>query len=176
MYFDVTGHTTTNRVRKKSSGTKQLDCQRQDSSIEARPKPGYKIVIDNIGKNVKPRNMRIDAQTKSLHCVQMYSVKDRIDFGKLSDMPLSNEKCLYDLLPSTDDYEKVKEGFTVHVGRVMVEHIPFFSEDFSGLVERHIPHQYSHEMSVKSQVVSPYCTCIALLLSQNFVVFFITCS
>ena len=72
----------------KSSGTKQLDCQRQDSSIEAQPKPGYKIVIDNIDKNVKPRNMRVDAQTKSLHYVQMYSVKDRIDFGKLSDIPL----------------------------------------------------------------------------------------
>lgn len=120
---------------------------------------GYKIVVDNIDKNVKPRNMRIiDAQTKSLHYIQMYSVKDRIDFGKLSDVHPNGEQSLYDLLPTTEDYEKLKESFAVHVARVMVEHIPFFTEDFSGLVQRHIPHQYSCEMSLKSEVVSLCCT------------------
>lgn len=128
----------------------------QSTYTEARL--GYKIVIDNIDKNVKPRNMRIDAQTKSLHYVQMYCVKDRIDFGKLSDVHPTGEKTLYGLLPTTEDYEKLKESFAVHVARVMVEHIPFFTEDFSGLVQRHIPHQYSCEMSLKSEVVSLCCT------------------
>jgi len=102
----------------------------QNSSNTAQPRPGYKIVIDNIDKNVKPRNMSVDAQTKSLHYVQIYSVKDRMDFGKLSDVPPSGEKCLYDILPTTDDYEKLKTNFSVHVARVMVEYIPFFSENF----------------------------------------------
>ena len=119
---------------------------------------GYKIVVDNIDKNVKPRNMQIDAQTKSLHYVQTYSVKNRIDFGKLSDVRPTGEQSLYDLLPTTKDYEKLKESFAVHVARVMVEHIPFFTKDFSGLVQRHIPHQYSCEMSLKSEVVSLCCT------------------
>ena len=57
----------------------------------------------------------------------------------------TGERNLYDLLPTTEDYEKLKETFAVYIARVMVEHIPFFTEDFSGLVQRHIPHQYSRE-------------------------------
>ena len=33
---------------------------------------GYKLVLDNIDKNVKPRFMRSDSQTLSLHYVQVY--------------------------------------------------------------------------------------------------------
>ena len=40
------------------------------------PVPGFKMVIDNIDKTVKPRNQTIDAQTQSLHYVQVYAVKD----------------------------------------------------------------------------------------------------
>ena len=93
--------------------------------------------------------MRIDPQTKSLHYVQMY----RIDFGKLSDVCPTGVKSLYDLLLTTEDYEKLKESFTVCTACVMVEHIPFFTEDFSGLLQRHIPQQYSCEMSLKPEVV-----------------------
>ena len=32
---------------------------------------GYKIVIDNIDKTVRPRHMRVDSQIKSLHYVQL---------------------------------------------------------------------------------------------------------
>ena len=68
--------------------------------------------------------MRIDAQTKSLHYIQMCSVKDKIDLGKLSDVRPTGEKSLYNLLPSTEDFEKLNESFAVHVARVMVEYIP----------------------------------------------------
>ena len=85
--------------------------------------------------------MHIDAQTKSLHYIQMYSVKDRIDLGKLSNVRPTCRKSLYDLLQSAEDYEKLNKSFAAHVARVMVEHIPFFTEDFSSLVQRHIPHQ-----------------------------------
>ena len=52
---------------------------------------GYKIVIDNIDKAVKPRYMRIDSQKKSLHYVQIYNVKDRIDFSSLSESAKAGE-------------------------------------------------------------------------------------
>ena len=60
--------------------------------------------------------MHIDAQTKS-HYIQMYSVKDRIDFGKLSDVCPTDGKSLYDYLSSTEDYEKLNQvlQFTLHV-------------------------------------------------------------
>jgi hypothetical protein len=118
------------------------------------PRPGYKVVIDNIDKNVKPRDMRIDSQTKSLHYVQLYGVKDRVDFSSLSNIPKAGEMCLYDILPSTEDYQKLKENLSILVARTMTDNLSFFSKDFKSLVPRHVPHQYSREMSAKSEVVS----------------------
>ena len=45
---------------------------------------GYKIVFDNIDKNVAPRFMRNEHQTRSLHYVHSNAVKDRLDFSNLS--------------------------------------------------------------------------------------------
>ena len=101
---------------------------------------GYKIVIDNIDKDVKPRYMRVDSQMKSLHFVQIYSVKDRIDFSSLSDSTKAGELCLYDILPNTKDYQELKDSFTILVARVMTDNLSFFSENFKGLVQRHVPH------------------------------------
>jgi len=111
-------------------------------------------VIDNIDKDVKPRYMRVDSQTKSLHYVQIYSVKDRIDFSSLSESTKAGEMCLYDILPSTKDYQELKDNFAILLARVMTDNLSFFSENFKGLVQRHVPHQYSYEMSTKSEVVS----------------------
>ena len=49
--------------------------------------PTYKLVGDNIDKVVKPRHMRIDSQSRSLHYFHFYAVKDRIDFSHLDDQP-----------------------------------------------------------------------------------------
>ncbi len=64
---------------------------RDESSTTSKPSiPGYKNVFNNIDKTVRPRQMRIDSQNKSLHYVHIYSVKNRIDFSSLSDTPLAN--------------------------------------------------------------------------------------
>lgn len=42
---------------------------------------GYKVVFDNIDKNVQPRHERVDSKTKSLHYVHGYAKKDRIDYS-----------------------------------------------------------------------------------------------
>ncbi len=39
----------------------------------------FKIVGDNIDKNVKPRDMRSDYQTRSLHYFHAYAVRDRLN-------------------------------------------------------------------------------------------------
>ncbi len=44
---------------------------------------GYKLVFDNIDKTIKPRYMRQDVQSVMLHYVQVYAVKDRIDFSSI---------------------------------------------------------------------------------------------
>ena len=63
---------------------------------------GYKIVFDNIDKNVKPRYMRSDCQTHSLHCVHRYGVKDRIDFSEYSDVA-PQEVNAFNVIPTEED-------------------------------------------------------------------------
>lgn len=114
---------------------------------------GHKIVFDNIDKNVKPRYMRSDSQTKSLHYVQAYAVKDRIDFSPFSNKP-ATEISAFDVLPSQDDYTSLKAHFSILISRLIVKYIPFFTDDFKGLPVEHIPHRYAKEMSQKSEIVS----------------------
>ena len=115
-------------------------------------------MFDNIDKNVKPRYMRSDSQTVSLHYIQVYGVKDRIDYSSLSSQK-PTETNLYDILPSSEDYELLKKDFTILVSRIVHTHLPFFGDDFKNLVEKHIPHKYSAEMSKKSEVVSVIAMC-----------------
>lgn len=56
--------------------------------------------------------MQSDAQTISLHYVQVYGVRDRIDYSTFStEKPI--EVNLFDILPSYDDLNLLKEDFTI---------------------------------------------------------------
>ena len=55
----------------------------------------FKIVADNIDKNVRPSYQRINRQTVSLHYVHALAVYDRIDFLALSDVVPSSIHPLY---------------------------------------------------------------------------------
>ena len=113
---------------------------------------GYKLVFDNIDKNIKPRFMRSDSQTVSLHYVQAYGVKDRINFSSYGcERPTQSN--LYTVLPDTADYELLKRNFQGLISRMIVAHIPFFKEYFKKSLVLHIPHKYSAEMCKKSEVV-----------------------
>lgn len=120
------------------------------------PTPGLKIVIDNIDKTVRPRDQRVDVQSKSLHYVQAYAAKDRINYSKFSNSPPPPEKSAYDLLPSTSDYQTLKDNFAILVAYILVKDIPYFSQDFKGLDPSHIAHQFSSEMSKTSEIVSVF--------------------
>ena len=95
--------------------------------------PGCKLVIDNIDKTVKPHYMREDAQNQSIHFVQVYAVKDRIDFSAISDALPMNEKNIYSILPTSDEYQTLKKNMAVLIARILVDHIPFFSEYYKSL-------------------------------------------
>ena len=116
--------------------------------------PGFKFVVDNVDSKISPRFMREDAQSQSLHYVQLYAVKDRIDYSSVPDSPPSSTKNIFSIIPSSDDYTQLKKNMAILVARILVEHIRFFSEDFRDLVTKHIPHKYSDQMSQKSEVVS----------------------
>ena len=47
--------------------------------------PTFKIVGDNIDKEVRPKNMRSDYQARSLHYFHSYAVKDRVNLDNFED-------------------------------------------------------------------------------------------
>lgn len=78
--------------------------------------------------------MHEDAQSKSLHYVQVYAVKDRINYSTISDTSPSCEKSILIsfLLPM-----KIKENMGILVSRILADHLWFFAEDYKGVVTRH---------------------------------------
>lgn len=134
---------------------------------------GYKIVGDNIDKGVKARYMRANKhQNQSLHYFNSFAVANRVDFSALSDVRPSTclnspQKRAVQLLPSKDDDAILRSNFMTLVSRVLVEFIPFFKETFDGVVTRHIQHEYSTEMSTKSQVVSQILCMLAIWALQT---------
>ncbi len=74
----------------------------EDAAAGKSVNTGYKIVFDNIDKNVNPRHMRSDNQTRSLHYVQSYAVKDRINYDGTPMSSLQKSMCLiFSLLEKT---------------------------------------------------------------------------
>ena len=68
-------------------------------------------------------------------------------------MPDISSIQLEHFLPSTCDEKAMRKNFAVLIGRVLVKFVPFFKTFGKGL-ERHIQHEYSEDMSRKSDVVS----------------------
>ena len=79
---------------------------------------GFKIVSDNVDKNVTPSFQRLDRPKKSFHYVHSYAVKDRVDMSTLSDDPPAACKHLAcDLLPSAEDLTTIKQEFCILLKR-----------------------------------------------------------
>ncbi len=81
--------------------------------------PGFKIVGDNIDKNVRPSHQRLDRQTQSLHHFHSYAVRDRLDLSAVSDsspkVPPTIDPAT--ILPSASDVCKLQQEFEVLVTR-----------------------------------------------------------
>ena len=123
---------------------------------------GFKIVGDNIDKNVRPRYMRLDSQTNSLHYLHAYALKDRIDLSSFSDshqilFNLPSSKIFEQILPSTTDCNDLNHNLAILVSLVSSRQCSVFHQYFADVAVRHISHDHSAEMSQKSTVVSCYC-------------------
>ena len=127
------------------------------SSTASEPKlKTFKLVGDNIDKNVRPREMRVDHQTRSLHYFHVYAVRDRVDLTNFSSdihLPDIGSIQLSNFLPSSQDETVLRSNFSILIGRILMKYIPFFEKFGQDCLERHIMHEYSEEMSKKSEVV-----------------------
>ena len=118
----------------------------------------FRLVGDNIDKNVKPRDMRINSQTSSLHYFHAYAVKDRISFKHLSadaTMIFPQDIDFNVFYPSVEDNFQLVSNFETLVTRMFVQHIPGL-QSLSAMANHHIEHQYSKNMALKSEVVCSY--------------------
>ena len=79
---------------------------------------GYKIVGDNIDKNIRASFQRIDHQIKSIHYFHTFAAKDRIDFSNLSELVPHNIRVnLTTLLPGSTDLATFLNELQVIVSR-----------------------------------------------------------
>lgn len=79
---------------------------------------GFKIVGDNIDKNIRPSFQRINRQTVSLHYFHSCAVGDRVNLASLSDIaPCDVSLDPTSILPNTTDLDAVKKEFQVLVSR-----------------------------------------------------------
>lgn len=117
--------------------------------------PSFKIVGDNIDKYVKPREMRINAQAKSLNYFNSYAIKGRINVSELEDLPCCPDFRSFEsekLLPTKQDLEVIETNFVILIQRVLKKHFSFF-KTFCSKVVKHIKHRYYKERAQKSEVV-----------------------
>lgn len=126
----------------------------------------FKLCGDNIDKNIKRRHVRSDRQTISLHYFHSYAVKDRIESSSLSDNQPQRIPDLSDVLTkvqcSQEDHDSTVEQFSILLARMLCENVKYFKENFSDVVEQHIPHEQSHQMAKKSEVVRRVCSYLGL--------------
>ena len=84
-------------------------------------------------------------------------MKDRVDLSSLSDVPPGSQPSMSEVIskvfPSAHE-ESVMHDFAVLLARMLCTHMSYFKETFADVIDWHISHRYSAEMSTKSDVVS----------------------
>ena len=128
-------------------------CQQHGSSLPSWH--GFKIVGDNIDKNVKPRHQTLERHTHSLHYFNSYAVQDRLNLHHFSNKPPQVNLQMLEtsaILPSQEDVDALLHNFAILAGRIIHKYIPSLSE-IPHLVTDHIRHPHYQAMSSKSKVV-----------------------
>ena len=91
-----------------------------DDSIECTSSE-FKIVGDNVDKNVRASFQRLDHQTKSLHYFHTFAVRDRVDFSSLSNITPHYVKIdPATLLPQPGDLTALVKELEVIVSRCVL--------------------------------------------------------
>ena len=119
--------------------------------------PTFKIVGDNVDKSIRPRHETSDSHLQSIHYFHAYAVLDRCDMSSFEDAPSQFDATSADVcsvLPTMNDQSTMKQNLAVIVSHILRNNNFKFFKDNVRPIQRHIPHIYSKEMSLKSTVVS----------------------
>lgn len=101
----------------------------------------------------------MSSRDTSLHWFQMYGVSHRVTGDHLADeepkasvehLPIST------WMPSDADCTKLREEFRTLAARIVISQLPQFKW-LKSVMPENIPHQYSKELTAKSELVSALC-------------------
>jgi len=118
---------------------------------------GYIIVMDNLDCLVHVRNMTLENQDREHHYINAIAVKDRVSFPHLDDnVPQAELRDIPNsqFLPSLEENETYKDDFVHQTAYIITKHMPSFNRLFWGLAPRYFKHEYSAQMSKKSEIVT----------------------
>ena len=68
------------------------------------------------------------------------------------------------VFPSAHEESLIHDEFAILLARMLCSHMTYFKETFADVIDWHIQHRYSAEMSTKSEVVSG-CNLLFMVLS-----------
>lgn len=119
--------------------------------------PGFSLCFDNVAIQTTARHQSLESANKVLLLTNTYAVENRVHVRELDEgvtttasaLPLST------FLPSSDDFNCLRNRMGVIVQRILVKIIPCLG-DSDDEVMWHIPHEHMAEMSQKSNVVMHY--------------------
>ena len=85
---------------------------------------GFKIVGDNIDKNIKARHETMETTNQSLHFFHAFAVKDRVHLSQCSDVaPLEPDEIkVSELLPTASEVSTLLERFKLLIMRYGCKH------------------------------------------------------
>lgn len=114
----------------------------------------YDFTFDNVNQKIGVRHHVLGKKNQMLNRVQTYANLERIGSTGLSNVMPSSETVrnipIAALLPDKTDERTLHDEFTTLVTRILTTHVPVFA----GLdAEWSIPHQYSAQSAIKSEIV-----------------------
>lgn len=142
----------------QQSATADLDVEPLPIQVCSDTPPTYTIVMDNLDFFVSTHHQSSQRGNKSIHWTHHIAVEDRIPLNYLSSSKPAYDLEDYDVgtsLPEEDLQQHLRREFIVLGSRMMCQHLSAFSS-MSDVVVRHMPHQYTKEMTQRSKDVSIY--------------------
>lgn len=131
--------------------------------------PTVQIIGDNVDLRQKPSHQTLDRRGRDHHWFHMVAVKDRVVAGDMSvtePSAMVKDLELHTFLPTIQDCIKLQNEFIVLIARVLTDRLATW-KCLRECVPTHIPHKFSKEMAMKSDIVSRiiigrYMTCLHL--------------
>ena len=122
-----------------------------------------RLVGDNIDYEIHARVQSQQHRNRSIHWTHQFAVLDRVQdpqLDRFSSQKPVNEIQFAELLPDNDVMTNLVRNWSVIVSWVITKYLqPFWQ--LRDVVVRHIPHEYSKEMSQKCDSVSSSLTTVS---------------